>query len=315
VVHYGIFPPTLLLNPKRAADVNQKKFSRNDYMTEIINRSTGMLYVVATPIGNLEDITLRAIRTLKEVNLVAAEDTRRTKKLLNAYEISTPLISLHEHNEKEKSLSIIARIKFGMNVAYVTDAGTPCLSDPGHYLVKMAQTESIRVIPIPGSSAVTASLSVCGFSADSFIFYGFLPAKRNKRRQFLEEIRNEEKTMVLYESPVRYSAALQDMNDILGDREIVVARELTKVFEDIKCGKISELMEKTTERRTKGEFTLILKGQEGRSVVPADDEIEKKLSFLQQNNKMSLKDAVQEVSRQTGLSRKKVYTVALKLWH
>jgi 16S rRNA (cytidine1402-2'-O)-methyltransferase len=282
-------------------------------MSESINHGEGILYIVATPIGNLEDITFRAIRMLKEVNLVAAEDTRRTRKLLNTYEISTPLISLHEHNEKEKSLVIIARIKSGMSVAYVTDAGTPCISDPGHRLVKMAQTENVRVIPIPGSSAVTASLSVCGFSADNFVFYGFLPAKENKRRQFLEELKNEEKTIVVYESPVRYLTALQDIYDVLGDREIVIARELTKVFEEIKVGKISKFLNSSAHGKIKGEFTIILKGKENIPIVLADEEIGKKLSFLRQNNKISLRDAVGEVVRQTGLSRKKVYDIALKL--
>jgi 16S rRNA (cytidine1402-2'-O)-methyltransferase len=282
-------------------------------MSESINRSEGILYIVATPIGNLEDITFRAIRMLKEVNLVAAEDTRRTKTLLNDYEISTPLISLHEHNEKEKSLVIIAKIKSGMSVAYVTDAGTPCISDPGHHLVKMAQAENIRVIPIPGSSAVTAALSVSGFCADNFIFCGFLPAKINKRRQFLEEVKNENKTIVVYESPVRYLTALQDMYEILGDREIVVARELTKVFEEIKHGKISEFLKNNSQSRTKGEITIILRGKENTPVVVADDEIEKRLSHLWHNNKISLRDAVGVVAKQTSLPRKRVYDIALKL--
>jgi 16S rRNA (cytidine1402-2'-O)-methyltransferase len=282
-------------------------------MSESINDGEGILYIVATPIGNLEDITFRAIRMLKEVNLVAAEDTRRTRKLLNAYEIPTPLISLHEHNEKEKSLLIIARIKSGMNVAYVTDAGTPCISDPGHHLVKMAQTENIRVIPIPGSSAVTASLSVSGFSADNFVFYGFLPAKGNKRRQFLEEVKNEEKTIVVYESPVRYLTALQDMYDVLGDREIVIARELTKIFEEIKYGKISKFLNSNAQGKTKGEFTIILKGKEKEPIAVTVEETEKKLLQLWKNKKVSLRDAVAEVVQQTGLSRKKVYDLAIKL--
>jgi 16S rRNA (cytidine1402-2'-O)-methyltransferase len=282
-------------------------------MSESINDGEGILYIVATPIGNLEDITFRAIRMLKEVNLVAAEDTRRTRKLLNAYEIPTPLISLHEHNEKEKSLLIIARIKSGMNVAYVTDAGTPCISDPGHHLVKMAQTENIRVIPIPGSSAVTASLSVSGFSADNFVFYGFLPAKGNKRRQFLEEVKNEEKTIVVYESPARYLTALQDMYDVLGDREIVIARELTKIFEEIKYGKISKFLNSNAQGKTKGEFTIILKGKEKEPIAVTVEETEKKLLQLWKNKKVSLRDAVAEVVQQTGLSRKKVYDLAIKL--
>lgn len=279
----------------------------------INNGNFGILYIVATPIGNLEDVTLRAVRILKEVNLIAAEDTRRTRKLLNAYEISTPLISLHEHNEKEKSLVIIAKIKSGMSVAYVTDAGTPCISDPGYHLVKLVHAEKIRVIPVPGASAVITALSASGFSADNFMFCGFLPAKENKRRMFLEELGEEEKTIVFYESPARYPAALQDMYDVLGDREIVIARELTKIFEEIKYGKISQFLNGSAENKTKGEITIILRGKEKEQVAVTTREIEEKLLQLWQNEKVSLRDAVREIVQQTGLSKKKVYDLAVKL--
>ncbi|MGV8058684.1 MAG: 16S rRNA (cytidine(1402)-2'-O)-methyltransferase [Smithellaceae bacterium] len=273
----------------------------------------GILYIVATPIGNLEDITLRALRTLREVNLIAAEDTRRTRKLLSAYEISTPLISLHEHNEKEKSLVIIAKIKSGQSVAYVTDAGTPCISDPGYHLVKVVYAENIRVIPIPGASAVITALSASGFPADNFMFCGFLPAKENKRRKFLEELKEEERTVVFYESPARYLAALQNMYDVLGDREIVVARELTKIFEEIKYGKISDFLNSRAQGKTKGEFTIILRGKEKEPVAVTAEEIEEKLLQLLKDKKISVRDAVYEIVQQTGLSRKKVYDLALKL--
>jgi 16S rRNA (cytidine1402-2'-O)-methyltransferase len=282
-------------------------------MAENNSAKIGILYVVATPIGNLEDITLRAIRTLKEVGLVAAEDTRRTRKLLNAYKISTPLISLHEHNEKEKSTLIIAKIKSGMDVAYVSDAGTPCVSDPGHCLVDFAGAENIRIIPIPGPSAVITALSASGFSADSFLFCGFMPARKNKRRKFMESLKNEKRTIVFYESPMRFSATLQDMYDVLGNREIVVARELTKIFEEIKRGKISEFIAGKGQGRTKGEFTIILKGEEYNPLPVADEEIEKRLLALWKNKKLSLRDAVVEVVGQTGLSKKKVYDLAVKL--
>jgi 16S rRNA (cytidine1402-2'-O)-methyltransferase len=281
-------------------------------MAENNSAKIGILYVVATPIGNLEDITLRAIRTLKEVGLVAAEDTRRTRKLLNAYKISTPLISLHEHNEKEKSTLIIAKIKDGMDVAYVSDAGTPCVSDPGHCLVDFALAENIRVIPIPGPSAVITALSASGFSADSFLFCGFMPARKNKRRKFMESLKDEKRTIVFYESPMRFSATLQDIYDVLGNREIVVARELTKVFEEIKRGKILEFIDGKGQGRTKGEFTIILKGEECNPLPVADEEIEKRLLALWKNKKLSLRDAVVEVVSQTGLSKKKVYDLAVK---
>jgi 16S rRNA (cytidine1402-2'-O)-methyltransferase len=273
----------------------------------------GILYIVATPIGNLEDITLRAIRTLKEVNLIAAEDTRHTRKLLNAHEISTPLISLHEHNEKEKSSLIIAKIKSGMNVAYVTDAGTPCISDPGYYLVKLVQMENIRVIPVPGASAVITALSASGFPADKFIFCGFLPARENKRRKFLEELKNEEKTIVFYESPTRYLAALEDIYDIMGDLEVIIARELTKVFEEIKHGKISEFLCSNDQNKTKGEFTIILQGKEKKKITVTNEEIEKKLLEIWKDKSLTLRDAVAQVVSHTGFSKKKIYDLAVKL--
>lgn len=292
-------------------DVNTKCLNIGFMTTNDDN--SGILYIVATPIGNLEDITLRAIRMLKEVSLIAAEDTRRTRKLLNAYEISTPLISLHEHNEKEKSSVIIDKIKSGMNVAYVTDAGTPCISDPGYHLIKLVQAENIRVIPVPGASAVITALSASGFPADNFIFCGFLPSKENKRRKYLEELKEEIKTVVFYESPSRYAAALQDMYDVLGDREIVVARELTKIFEEIKSGKISSFLTGFVQGKIKGEFTIILQGKEKEPVAVTAEEIEANLLRLKKNKKMSVRDAICEVVRQTGLPKKKVYDLAVKL--
>jgi 16S rRNA (cytidine1402-2'-O)-methyltransferase len=253
------------------------------------------------------------LRTLKEVNLVAAEDTRRTRKLFNAYEISTPLISLHEHNEKEKSSFLIAKIKSGMNVAYVTDAGTPCISDPGYHLVNLARAENIRVIPVPGASAVIAALSACGFPADNFIFYGFLPVKRNKRRQLLEELGDQEKTAVFYEAPTRFLALLEDMLAVLGNREIVVARELTKIFEEVKTGTISDFLLNCGQTATKGEFTIILKREEKKPLIITDAEIAAKLQELWQDKNLSLRDAVTKVVSQTGLSRKRIYDLAVKL--
>lgn len=277
------------------------------------NTEEGILYIVATPIGNLEDITLRALRILKEVNLIAAEDTRHTRILLKAYEISTPLVSLHEHNEKEKSSAVIAKIKSGMSVAYVTDAGTPSISDPGYYLVKMAQAENIRIVPVPGVSAVITALSASGFPADNFLFCGFLPAKENKRRKYLEELKEEARTIVFYESPARYMSALQDMYDVLGDREITVARELTKIFEEIRHGKISSFLACGAQGKAKGEFTIILEGKEKKSIAVSTEEIEAKLLQLWENEKISVRDAVNEIVRQTGLSRKNVYDIAVRL--
>jgi 16S rRNA (cytidine1402-2'-O)-methyltransferase len=295
------------------ADVNHKKLFLVLCMDKDINKQSGTLYIVATPIGNLEDITLRAIRILKEVNLIAAEDTRRTKKLLNAYEIKTPLISLHEHNEKEKSALIISKIISGANMAYVSDAGTPCISDPGYYLVGIARDEDINVVPVPGPSAVTTALSASGFPADNFLFCGFLPAKDNKRRQFLESLKNEERTIVFYESPVRFPACLHDIYDVLGDWEIAVAREMTKKFEEIKKGKITNFIGNEKFVKAKGEFTIVLKREEKKIIPVTDEEIEEKLLCLWKNKNLSLRDAVADVVIQTGLSRKKIYGLAVKL--
>lgn len=280
-------------------------------MDERVSIKKGILYVVATPIGNLEDISLRAIRTLKEVDLIAAEDTRHTKKLLNAYKISTPLVSLHEHNEKEKSELIISKINSGMNVAYVSDAGTPSVSDPGHYLIGFAQDENIRVIPIPGPSAVITALSVSGFSADRFLFCGFMPARENQRRKFMESLKDEEITIVFYESPMRFLASLKTLQEVLGDREIVAARELTKIFEEIKRGKISEFID--SKIKIKGEITIIIRGGQKAPVTLTDEEIIDKLKSFSKNKQLSLRDAVTEVVNQTGISKKNVYNLALRL--
>lgn len=287
-----------------------KKRSEDD-MQKNTGEKQGTLYMVATPIGNLEDITLRAIRILKEVDLIAAEDTRHSRILLSAYDIRTPLISLHEHNEKERSRLIISRIQDGFNIAYISDAGTPCISDPGYQLVGAALQHKINVVPVPGASAVIAALSVCGFPADRFLFCGFLPPKENKRRLFLESLRHEEKTIILYESPKRIFDTLRDIFDILGDRQIVVARELTKVFEEVKRGKVSEILEMRAGK-AKGEFTLILQGFSSDAEPITDDEIQKKLLGLWTEHHMSLRDAVQYIARQTGASRKKIYDIAVK---
>jgi 16S rRNA (cytidine1402-2'-O)-methyltransferase len=287
------------------------------FAEDLMNKDTpekqGTLYIVATPIGNLEDITLRALSVLKNVDLIAAEDTRHSRILMMTYDIKTPLISLHEHNEQERSSLIVSKIKAGKSVAYVSDAGTPCISDPGYRLVNLAMDNKIRVVPIPGASAVVAALSVCGFPADQFVFCGFLPPKENKRRRFLESVRDEEKLLLVYESPTRIAAALQDVYDILGDRKIVVARELTKTFEEIKRGRISQLMSEWSAKKAKGEFTVIIEGSPRQEVLLADDEIRERLEELLAEGSLSVRDAVTGVVRQTGLSRKKIYDIALRI--
>lgn len=215
------------------------------------------LYIVATPIGNLSDITGRALDVLKSVDLIACEDTRESLKLLNHFEIKKPLISYHQHSKIQKIEQIIDTLKEGKNIALISDAGTPGISDPGQVLIKEAYKAKIKVIPIPGPSAMIVALSVSGFDTDSFSFYGFLPHKKGRQTK-LKEIAGERKTTVLYESPYRIKKLLKELQEFCGDREIFVARELTKKFEETYRGKISEIEAKVKE---KGEFVVVLEGK------------------------------------------------------
>lgn len=221
-----------------------------------------MLYLVATPIGNLEDITLRALRILKEVDLIAAEDTRVTKILLDRYEIKKPLISYHEHSRLRKVDYLVEQLKAGKNIALVSDAGTPSISDPGGFLVEKAYEAGISVIPIPGPSALTTAVSICGFPADRFLFLGFLPKKKG-RQSLLKNLGKREfseiKMFVFYESPGRILRTLEDLKNFLGDKEIMIGRELTKKFEEILRGTISEAIVHFKEEKLRGEFVLCLK--------------------------------------------------------
>ena len=225
------------------------------------NPPKGILYIVSTPIGNREDITLRALRILKEVDLIAAEDTRHTGLLLKYFEIQAPLSSYFEGNELRKRDLILSRLKQGDRVALVSDAGTPGISDPGFRLIQLAIENQIPVVPIPGASAVITALSVSGLPTDAFLFKGFLPHKSTKRRGLLEQLENARETLVLYESPHRIVETLKDISDILGDREIVLARELTKIYEEVLRGRVSEIQSRITGRTIKGEITLVISGK------------------------------------------------------
>lgn len=218
----------------------------------------GTLYVVATPIGNLGDLTLRALETLKSVDLIVCEDTRQAKKLLDHFEIKKPLESLHEHNEVGKTPKLIEILKNDQDLALVSDAGTPLLSDPGFRLVQAAIKAGIKVVPIPGPSAITAALSVSGLPLDQFVYVGFLPQKQGQRRNFLEVLKNEERTIVVFESPNRLVFSLQDILEILGDRPICVAREMTKIHEEFFRGKVSQAIARFENSRVKGEITLVI---------------------------------------------------------
>jgi 16S rRNA (cytidine1402-2'-O)-methyltransferase len=225
------------------------------------NSTKGSLYIVSTPIGNREDITLRALHILKEVDLIAAEDTRHTILLLRHFGIQTPLTSYFEGNELKKKEFILSKLKQGHRVALVSDAGTPGISDPGFRLIQTAIENQIPIIPIPGPSAVITALSVSGLPTDAFLFKGFLPHKPKKKKDFLQQLEGIRETLIFYESPHRLSETLNNIFDILGDREMVLTRELTKVYEEVIRGKVSEIQTQIGERKLKGEITLVISGK------------------------------------------------------
>ncbi|NTW67245.1 MAG: 16S rRNA (cytidine(1402)-2'-O)-methyltransferase, partial [Nitrospirae bacterium] len=251
--------------------------------------STGVLYIVATPIGNLEDITLRAIRVLKEADAIAAEDTRHTQKLLSKFDIHTPLTSYHDHNKEEKAPVLVSRLLEGKSIALVSDAGTPGISDPGYFLINLAVDQNIPVVPIPGATAAIAALSVSGLPTDQFVFEGFLPSKHTARLKRLEDLKTEKRTLVFYEAPHRIIAAIEDIRNILGDRKAVVTRELTKVHEETIRGSISEVLARLNSGSTKGEFTIILHGATG---TPAGQHLDTKeyLKDLMLHRRLSKKE-------------------------
>ncbi len=226
-----------------------------------LNPTKGMLYIVSTPIGNREDITLRALRILKEVDLIAAEDTRHTSLLLKHFGIHTPLTSYFEGNEFRKKEFILSKLKQDHRVALVSDAGTPGISDPGFRLIQIAIENQIPIVSIPGASAVIAALSVSGLPTDAFLFKGFLPHKSKKRRDWLKQLEGVRETLIFYESPHRLSETLDDIFEILGDREMVLTRELTKIYEEVLRGRVSEIQTQIGERKLKGEITLVISGK------------------------------------------------------
>ena len=281
--------------------------------TETPSPASGTLFVVATPIGNMEDITLRAIRILKEVDLIAAEDTRHSRKLLSRYEVSTPLVSYHDHNKEKRAPELLKRLKEGTSIALVTDAGTPSISDPGYYLVRKAIEQSLPVVPIPGASALIAALSVSGLATDSFVFIGFVPRKSSKRRQWLDRLRYEPRPLILYESPKRLLGLMQDILNIMGDRHATIARELTKLHEEILRGPLSQLLEEMSRRDpVKGECTLLVAGYEKKREIDLGA-LRDRLRLLSQEKDLSLSDMVKEVAKEWDLPRKVVYEEALKL--
>ena len=269
----------------------------------------GTLYVVATPIGNLEDITLRALRVLKEVDVIAAEDTRHTQILLSHYGIRTPLTSYHEHNEKTKARQLMSRLERGEQIALVSDAGTPAISEPGYRLAVEAIRGRIPVIPIPGASALTAVLSAGGLPTDRFVFDGFLPAKKQERRARLRALSSETGTLVIYEAPHRLTETLNDLAEILGDREIVLAREVSKVHEEFLRGRLTEVAKQVAGREIKGELTLLIGGSRGQSEV-SQEQIEEEIRKLKDDG-LRVKEIAEILGEKYGYSKKEIYRLAL----
>ncbi|MFH1020855.1 MAG: 16S rRNA (cytidine(1402)-2'-O)-methyltransferase [Pseudomonadota bacterium] len=274
----------------------------------------GTLFVVATPIGNLEDITLRALRVLREVDLIAAEDTRHTRKLLSHFDIHTPLISYYKEKEASRAQEIVARLLAGQQVALVSDAGTPGISDPGGILVHSAQAHGLAVVPVPGVSALATLLSVAGLTEPAHLFLGFLPAKGGERRKLLRGFKNEGHPLVFYESPRRITASLADCLAELGDRRAVIGRELTKIHEEITSGELAQLLAGLTARETiKGEFVVLVEGVRASAPLRPDN-LEDLLRWYRGQSGVSLKDAVANIARDLDLSRSEVYQKALAVW-
>ncbi|MDE0159395.1 MAG: 16S rRNA (cytidine(1402)-2'-O)-methyltransferase [Candidatus Dadabacteria bacterium] len=274
----------------------------------------GKLFVVSTPIGNLEDITLRAVTVLKDCDVIACEDTRNTKKLLTRYGIETSLTSYHEHNEVEKSPKLLERLKDGKDVALVSDAGTPSVSDPGWRLVNLSIENNIEVVPIPGPSAVLSALVVSGLPTDSFLFLGFFPKTIGKKKELLKDVKSYPYTMVFYESARRLSRTLSLMLEILGDRNICIAREMTKLYEEVIRGSVSEVISILSKKESiKGEVTIVLEGSRGDDKEISTEEVQRMLRAMKENGTV-LSDAVRTICESSGALKNSVYRIALEIW-
>ena len=270
----------------------------------------GTLYIVGTPIGNLEDISLRALRILGEVDLIAAEDTRRTRKLLTHYEINTPLTSYHEHNKLTKLDELLSTLQ-QKDVALVSEAGMPGLSDPGYELIQAAIARGIPVVPVPGPSALVTALVISGLPTDSFLFLGFLPRRKKQRRQILASVAGERRTLVAFEAPHRLRASLADLKAVLGDRRIALARELTKLHEEVWRGSVGQALAHFEETPPRGEFTLVIEGAGEERVIWDEGQVMEALADLLAED-VDKKEAVKVVSDLAGWPKREVYKVALR---
>ncbi|HYA28444.1 MAG TPA: 16S rRNA (cytidine(1402)-2'-O)-methyltransferase [Acidobacteriota bacterium] len=272
---------------------------------------TGRLYIVPTPIGNLEDITLRALRVLKDVDLIAAEDTRHTQQLLTHYGIKTSLTSYHEHNERTKAQTLVERIKNGANIAVVSDAGTPAISDPGFRLVVEAIRAGVEIVPLPGASALVTVLSASGLPTDRFLFEGFLPAKKSARTAKLQGLREISATLVFYEAPHRLGETLSAVQQILGDRQIVVAREVSKIHEEFLRGSVSEVIERLADREVKGEITIVVRGSAGGAQI-SQQQLKAEIGQLSRAG-TGVKEIAEMLGDRYGLSKREVYRLVLEI--
>ena len=275
----------------------------------------GSLYVVGTPIGNLEDITLRALRILKEVDLIACEDTRHTQKLLQHYEIQKHLVSYHEHNELTRSSELLIKLEQGAKIALVSDAGMPLVSDPGYRLVTLCLRHKIPVIPIPGPSALLAALAACGLPNEEFLFVGFLPARTGERHRALERLRLEDRTVIVYEAPHRVQESVADALEILGDRPACLAREVTKMHEEFRRAKLSELLQSLKEKPVKGEITLLIgppdPAQNG-ARAGTSQSLADRVEELIHQAKLDRKEALKLAARERGITRRAAYDELLQ---
>ncbi|MCX7592316.1 MAG: 16S rRNA (cytidine(1402)-2'-O)-methyltransferase [Fischerella sp.] len=271
----------------------------------------GTLYVVGTPIGNLEDMTFRGVRILRAVDLIAAEDTRHTGKLLQHFQIKTPQLSYHEHNRHSRIPELLKQLGEGKAIALVTDAGMPGISDPGAELVKACIDAGIAVVPIPGANAAITALSAAGLPTEKFVFEGFLPAKAQRRREHLESLKTEPRTLIFYESPHRLQETLQDLADIFGaDRQIVLARELTKLYEEFWRGTLAQALSYCRDREPQGEYTLVVAGASPTQLQLSEVELKAELTKLIAQG-MSRSQASRELAKITSLSRRQLYQLAL----
>ncbi|MGK2944336.1 MAG: 16S rRNA (cytidine(1402)-2'-O)-methyltransferase [Desulfuromonadales bacterium] len=280
-------------------------------MTEEQRRNAaGTLYVVATPIGNLEDITYRAVRILSEVDLVAAEDTRHSRKLFARFDIRKPLVSYHNHNEQERQKELVQRLQAGEDIALISDAGTPCIADPGYRLIAACHAAGITVVPIPGPSALITALSAAGVSTERFVFEGYLPQRAKARADLLRQLNGEQRTLVFYEAPHRLAATLADLADIMGvERPLVVARELTKLYEEFFHGTVAEALLRFTQEPARGELVLIIPPSSQGPQMNVRDALRKLLN----ESDLSRREAVKLIAREYGVPGSDVYRESLSL--